>query len=78
MPPETGLVVLGQGLGGGGRAGGGTQGGNGVDQGFCVLRGLFLKDLKAQLNRAGTEEERRRITMAARFGLAALDHLDLG
>ena len=42
------------------------------------LRGLFLKDLKAQLNRAGTEEERRRITMAARFGLAALDHRDLG
>ena len=42
------------------------------------LRGLFLKDLKAQLSRAGTEEERRRITMAARFGLAALDHRDLG
>ena len=42
------------------------------------LRGLFLKDLKDQLNRAGTEEERRRITMAARFGLAALDHRDLG
>ena len=42
------------------------------------LRGLFLKDLKAQLNCAGTEEERRCITMAARFGLAALDHRDLG
>ena len=42
------------------------------------LRGLFLKDLKTQLNCAGTEEERRRITMAARFGLAALDHRDLG
>lgn len=42
------------------------------------LRGLFLKDLKAQLDRAGTEEERQRVTMAARFGLAALDHRDLG
>ena len=42
------------------------------------LRGLFLKDLKTQLNCTGTEEERRRITMAARFGLAALDHRDLG
>ena len=42
------------------------------------LRGLFLKDLKAQLNRSQTEEERQRVTMAARFGLAALDHRDLG
>lgn len=42
------------------------------------LRGLFLRDLKAQLDRAATDAERRTITMAARFGLAALDHRDLG
>ena len=42
------------------------------------LRGLFLRDLKEQLNSAETEEARQRITMAARFGLAALDHRDLG
>ena len=42
------------------------------------LRGLFLRDLKGRLDSARTEEERQRITMAARFGLAALDHRDLG
>ncbi len=42
------------------------------------LRGLFLRDLKAQLAAAETEADRQRITMAARFGLAALDHRDLG
>ena len=42
------------------------------------LRGLFLRDLKSRLDSARTEEERQRITMAARFGLAALDHRDLG
>ena len=42
------------------------------------LRGLFLRDLKQQLSQAQTEEERQRVTMAARFGLAALDHRDLG
>ena len=42
------------------------------------LRGVFLRDLKSRLDSARTEEERQRITMAARFGLAALDHRDLG
>ncbi len=42
------------------------------------LRGLFLRDLKSRLDSARTEEERQRITIAARFGLAALDHRDLG
>ena len=42
------------------------------------LRGLFLKALRTQLDAAQSEEERRRITLAARFGLAALDHRDLG
>lgn len=42
------------------------------------LRGLFLRDLKARLEDARTEEERHTVTMAARFGLAALDHRDLG
>ena len=42
------------------------------------LRGLFLQDLKAKLDGAETEEARQQITMAARFGLAALDHRDLG
>ena len=37
------------------------------------LRGLFLRDLKQQLAQAQTEEDRQRVTMAARFGLAALD-----
>ena len=41
------------------------------------LRGLFLKDLKARLDAAETDEVRQQITMAARFGLAALDHRDL-
>lgn len=42
------------------------------------LRGLFLRDLKARLDTAATEEERRTVTMAARFGLAALDRRDFG
>ena len=42
------------------------------------LRGLFLRDLRAKLDRAATDEERETITRAARFGLAALDHRDLG
>ncbi len=42
------------------------------------LRGLFLQDLRQQWNQAKTEEERERITRAVRFGLAALDHRDLG
>lgn len=42
------------------------------------LRGLFLRELRIKWNAAATEEERETITRAARFGLAALDHRDLG
>ena len=37
-----------------------------------------IEQLKQQLAQAQTEEDRQRVTMAARFGLAALDHRDLG
>ena len=42
------------------------------------LRGLFLRELREQWKKAETEEERERVTRAVRFGLAALDHRDLG
>lgn len=42
------------------------------------LRGLFLRELRAQLEHADTEEARQTVTMAARFGLSALEHRDLG
>ena len=42
------------------------------------LRGLFLRELRAKLDAAKTEQERDVITQAVRFGLAALDHRDLG
>ena len=42
------------------------------------LRGLFLRELRAKWKAAATEEERETVTRAARFGLAALDHRDLG
>lgn len=42
------------------------------------LRGLFLRELRGRWNGAKTEEERETVTQAARFGLAALDHRDLG
>ena len=42
------------------------------------LRGLFLRDLKQQQAKVQEEGDRQRVTMAARFGLAALDHRDLG
>lgn len=42
------------------------------------LRGLFLRELRAGWNAAKTDEERETVTQAARFGLAALDHRDLG
>lgn len=42
------------------------------------LRGLFLRELRAKWDCAATEEERETVTRAARFGLAALDHRDLG
>ena len=41
------------------------------------LRGLFLRELRTKWQTA-SEEERETITQAARFGLAALDHRDLG
>ena len=39
-----------------------------------TLRGLFLSELRAQYEAAETPAERERVTMAARWGLAALDH----
>jgi DNA repair exonuclease SbcCD nuclease subunit len=42
------------------------------------LRGLFLQELRRQWKSARTEEDRETITSAARFGLAALDHRDIG
>lgn len=39
-----------------------------------TLRGLFLSELKTQYDAAQTQEERDLATMAARWGLAALDH----
>ena len=41
------------------------------------LRGFFLRELRAKLDAAQTEEERAKIQLAARFGLAALDGRDL-
>ena len=42
------------------------------------LRGMFLRELRAKWKNARTEEEKETVTRAARFGLAALDHRDLG
>lgn len=42
------------------------------------LRGIFLRELLERRNRAETAEEREIVDRAARFGLAALDHRDLG
>ena len=42
------------------------------------LRGLFLQQLHLRLQEANTDEERETVTRAARFGLAVLDHRDLG
>ena len=42
------------------------------------LRGLFLRELKERRDKAASPEERERIDRAARYGLAALDHRDLG
>ena len=41
------------------------------------LRGLFLRKLQVQLKQAPDEQTHLNITMAARFGLAALDHKDM-
>lgn len=40
------------------------------------LRGLFLRELRARWDAAGDEAERDAVTLAVRFGLAALDHRD--
>lgn len=42
------------------------------------LRGLFLRRMRARWREAKSEEDRDLVTQAARFGLAALDHRDLG
>ena len=42
-----------------------------------TLRGLFLRGLRERLHAAQTETEREKICLAARFGLAALDHRDV-
>ncbi len=42
------------------------------------LRGLFLRELRRRLEEAGSGEEREAVERAARYGLAALDHRDLG
>ena len=42
------------------------------------LRGLFLRELRRRLDTAGSDGERETIRQAARYGLAALDHRDLG
>ena len=42
------------------------------------LRGAFLRRLYERLEQAATREEEETVVMAARFGLAALEHRDLG
>ena len=41
------------------------------------LRGIFLRTLRQKWESAPDEETRRRIALAARFGLAALEHREL-
>lgn len=41
------------------------------------LRGLFLRELRQQYEKAGDEGERTKIVQAVRFGLAAMDGRDL-
>ena len=40
-------------------------------------RGIFLRTLRQKWESAPDEETRRRIALAARFGLAALEHREL-
>ena len=42
------------------------------------LRGLFLSELRRRYDAAADEEERKKIDLAVRFGLAALDGRDIG
>ena len=41
------------------------------------LRGLFLRELRTKFDVASSNDERAKISLAARFGLAALDGRDL-
>ena len=41
------------------------------------LRGLFLQELKKQWDAAADEAARQQVTLAARYGLAALDHREI-
>ena len=41
------------------------------------LRGLFLRELRTKFDVASSDDERAKISLAARFGLAALDGCDL-
>lgn len=41
------------------------------------LRGLFLRELRAKYDAARSDDERARISLAARYGLAALDGRDI-
>ena len=41
------------------------------------LRGLFLRELRTKFDVASSDDERAKISLAARFGLAALDGRDL-
>ena len=41
-----------------------------------TLRGLFLRELKQRFDAAEDEEDRRKLAMAARFGLAAMEGRD--
>ena len=42
------------------------------------LRGLFLSEMRGRYDSAADEAERKKITLAVRFGLAALDGRDMG
>lgn len=42
------------------------------------LRGLFLRELKKKWDAATDEATRQQVILAARFGLAALDHREMG
>ena len=42
------------------------------------LRGLFLQEMKGRYDAAPSAEAREEITLAVRFGLAALDGRDIG
>jgi len=43
-----------------------------------TLTGLFLRGLRGRLDAAGSDAERETVMQAVRFGLAALEHRDMG